>query len=220
MLPPLRLSLCLRVFAVLPNPSSLPERILPHMDWLYYALLLVTLIAGLALIIFNLPGIWLMAGAAGLYALITSGEYIGWGKLAVVLALCILSEILELLARAGGAKTAGGSKRSMLLGTIGGVLGGILLSLPVPILGTIAGVCIGAFAGAMIGQMTVHTSDLTHSAQVGYGAAKGTLIGMVLKLAVGIVIFIFAAIVALPIGGRTKPTISPLPAPPTTAPGV
>jgi uncharacterized protein YqgC (DUF456 family) len=190
------------------------------MDWVYYIVLLVALVAGLALIIFNLPGLWLMAGAAGLYALVTSGEYIGWGKLAIVLALCLLAELLELLARAGGAKQAGGSKRSMILATIGGVLGGILLSLPVPILGTIAGVCIGAFAGAMIGQMTVESSDLTHSAQVGYGAAKGTLIGMVLKLAVGIVLFIFAAIVALPFGGRSQPlpsTTAPATAPTTQA---
>ena len=176
------------------------------MDWIYFFLLLAMLVVGLGLIIVNLPGLWLMATGAGLYALVTKGQYIGWGKLAVVLGLCLFAELLELLARAGGAKQAGGSKRSMLLATVGGVAGGLLLSLPVPILGTIAGVCIGAFAGGMLGQMTVNDSkkgSLGNSALVGYGAAKGTLVGMVLKLCVGVVLLLFTAVVALPFSKST-----------------
>ena len=175
------------------------------MDWLYYALLLALLVVGLGLTIMNLPGLWLMAAAAGLYALITEEHYLWpWGMVIIVV-LCLIGELLEFLGKAAGAKTAGGSKRAMILSIVGGIVGGITFSLPVPILGTIVGVCIGAFAGAMLGQLTVK-QDVAHSTLVGWGAAKGTLIGILLKLVVGIVIFLFTAWRALPLGASSVPT--------------
>src|SRR4051812_19606376 len=182
------------------------------MDWLYFFLMLALLVVGIGITLMNLPGLWLMAAAAGLYALITHGRYLWpWGMV-VIIGLCLVGEALEFAGKAAGAGKAGGSKRAMLLATVGGVLGGLLLSIPVPIIGTVAGVCIGAFAGAMIGQLTV-ASDVGHSATVGLGAAKGTLIGILLKVCVGVVILLFTAWRALPIGG-SPPAPAALPPPP------
>lgn len=181
------------------------------MDWLYYVLLLALLVVGIGITVMSLPGLWLMAAAAALYALITHGDYLGIGGLVVIVLLCLVGEVVETLGKARGAGKAGGSKRAMLLAAVGGILGGIFLTIPFPIVGTIAGVCIGAFGGAMLGQLTVH-QDIEHSARVGWGAAKGTLVGILAKLAVGGVIFIVVAWRALPIGGtptRTIPTSLP-----------
>ena len=67
--------------------------------------------------------------------------------------------------------------------------------------------------------------DLEHSTRVGFGAAKGTLVGILLKLTIGVVILIFTAIKALPIGGtpptRPAPAAPIIPATsPTTLPDV
>lgn len=192
------------------------------MDWLYYFILLALLVCGLGVQLLNLPGLWLMAAAAGLYSLITPAHYLWpWGMV-IILSLCVFAELLEFIAGAGGAKRAGGSKRSMLLGIVGGVVGGIVLSIPVPVIGTVAGVCIGAFAGATLGQLTVRR-DVGHSTLVGIGAAKGTLIGILLKLCIGVVILLFTAWRALPIGATpaSEPAPSALPAPaavPATSP--
>ena len=181
------------------------------MNWVYYLLLLALLVVGLGIVVMNLPGLWLMAAAAGLYSLVTPEHYLyPWG-IVTILVLCLIGEVLEFFGKAGGAKQAGGSARAMLLATIGGVVGGIALSIPIPVLGTIAGVCIGAFVGAMIGQFTV-AGDVGHSTIVGWGAAKGTLVGILLKLFVGVVILLTAAWLALPIG--RKPS-SPAPTPST-----
>lgn len=183
------------------------------MDWLYYLILLALLVCGLAIILMNFPGLWLMAAAAGLYAVITPEHYLWpWG-IVTVLAFCVLGEVMELIVRAGGAKKAGGSRRAMWLGLLGGLLGGILLSIPVPVIGTVAGVCIGAFAGAMIGQLTVH-NDFEHSARVGFGAAKGTLLGILVKLCVGFVLLIVVAVKAFPVGGA-RHSSAPMSAPAT-----
>src|SRR5687768_7524398 len=124
------------------------------MEWLYYFLMLALLVCGLGVQLVGLPGLWLMAAAAALYELVTPGRYLYPWPLLIILALCLIAELLEFLAGAGGASKAGGSKRSMVGGIVGGLAGGILLSIPVPILGTIAGVCIGAFAGATLAQLT------------------------------------------------------------------
>jgi uncharacterized protein YqgC (DUF456 family) len=187
------------------------------MDWLYYFLLLALLVVGIGITLMNLPGLWLMAAAAGLYALITREHYLWpWGMV-IILALCLVGEVLEFFGKAAGAGSAGGSRRAMVLSIVGGVLGGLLLSIPVPIIGTVAGVCIGAFAGAMVGQLTV-ASDVGHSTRVGWGAAKGTLIGILLKVSVGVVILLFTAWRALPIGGATpaSPTAPAVRLPATT----
>jgi uncharacterized protein len=168
------------------------------MNWVYYTLLLAMQVCGLGIQLLSLPGLWLMAAAAGLYALVTPQHYLWpWG-ITIILGLCVVGELLEFIAGAGGAKKAGGSKRSMLFGTVGGIAGGLLLSIPVPVIGTIAGVCLGAFAGATLAQLTV-AKDARHSTLVGIGAAKGTLYGILLKLSIGVVILIITAWRALPL---------------------
>jgi uncharacterized protein YqgC (DUF456 family) len=189
------------------------------MNWVYYFLLLALLVCGLGIQLMNLPGLWLMAAAAGLYAMITPEHYLWPGGIVTVLALCLVGELMELIAGAGGAKKAGGSKRAMALATVGGIVGGIVLSIPVPVIGTVAGVCIGAFAGATVAQLSI-ARDVSHSMLVGIGAAKGTLIGIVLKLCVGVIILIVVACMALPFGrAATAPTTSPTTSP-TTLPAV
>ncbi len=185
------------------------------MDWLYYFLMLALLVVGLGVQLMGLPGLWLMAAAAALYELVTPGRYLYPWPLVIILGLCLLAELLEFLAGAGGAAKAGGSKRSMAGGIIGGVVGAIVLSIPVPIIGTIAGVVIGAFAGSTLAQYTKQR-DLEHSTRVGFGAAKGTLVGILLKLSIGTVILIFTAFKALPTGGTPPPAPQPQPAAPIT----
>lgn len=194
------------------------------MDWMAwgsYVVLLVLMVCGLAVQLMGLPGLWVMFASALAYAWWTDGVYLGWPGLITIGALALLGELIEFLAGAGGAKHAGGSKRSMVFGVIGGIIGGIVLSIPLLFVGTIIGVCIGAFAGATLAQMTV-AQDVEHSTRVGFGAAKGTLIGILSKLTVGCVIFAVTAIIALPLGGRAAVPAAagtgPLPPVPATNP--
>lgn len=200
------------------------------MDWmalLWYFVMLALMLCALAAQLMGLPGaLWLMVLSAAAYAWWTDWDYLYLPGLITLVSLALLGELLEFLAGAGGAKAAGGSKRAMVFSTIGGIVGGIVLSIPLLFVGTIIGVCIGAFAGATLAQMTVER-DVEHSTRVGLGAAKGTLIGILSKLSVGCVMFVVAAIVALPFGARATtppaipalPPVTPttIPAPPTTA---
>src|SRR5687768_3417042 len=105
------------------------------MDWLYYVLLIIALLAGLLLNILGLPGLWLMVAAHGVYALLTGwGVYVDWPSLVALVVLALLAEAVEFLAGAAGSAKAGGRKRGMAGAIVGGFLGAIFLSvIPIPI---------------------------------------------------------------------------------------
>lgn len=191
------------------------------MDWmalLWYFVMLALMLCALAAQLMGLPGaLWLMVLSAAAYAWWTDWDYLYVPGLITLVSLALLGELLEFLAGAGGAKAAGGSKRAMVFSTIGGIVGGIVLSIPLLFVGTIIGVCIGAFAGATLAQMTVER-DVEHSTRVGLGAAKGTLIGILSKLSVGCVMFVVAAIVALPFGAKATMTTPANPSSSVTQP--
>lgn len=186
------------------------------LDWLYYVLLVLVLLAGLFINIVGLPGLWVMLAAAGIYAWITGGDYMSWWTLAILLALALLAELAEFVAGAAGSKAAGGSKRGMAGAIIGGLVGGILgTPIPVPVVATIIGACLGAFIGAFIVEYSIgRTTD--ESFKIGFGAFKGRLIGIIVKSAFGVIMLFVAAWMALPLGGA-KPIGSSAPSS-TTSP--
>jgi uncharacterized protein YqgC (DUF456 family) len=181
------------------------------MDWVWYLLLTALLVAGLFLQILTLPGIWLMVGSAGVYALVTHGQYIGLWTLLVLFGMGVISEIVEAMAGGAGARRAGGSGRAAWGALIGGIAGAIFSSIPLPIIGTIAGACLGAFAGALAMEFTVH-GETKRSVLVGVGAGVGKFAGLMGKLIFAGLVMAIALAMGLPLGRRR----TQLPAP--TAP--
>jgi uncharacterized protein YqgC (DUF456 family) len=169
------------------------------MAWLWYILLLLLSLAGVAITLLGLPGLWLMVGSMAIFAWITqSHQFVGKESLIALLLLGLVAEVLEFVAGAAGSKAAGGRKRGMIGAIVGTFIGGILFSfVPIPIIATIVGACLGAFIGAAIMELT--DRDLMHALRVGTGAAKGRLWGIIIKLGIGLVMLIIIMIAAFPI---------------------
>jgi uncharacterized protein YqgC (DUF456 family) len=188
------------------------------MAWAYYLLLLATDAAGLLLAAFTLPGLWLMLAAAAGYAFLTHGQYLSYKSLIVLLILATLAEIAEFVLGGAGAKKAGASKWGIVGGLIGAILGGLFLTGVIPIfapLSTIIGICLGSFAGAFGIELALGR-PIMQSVNIGYGAAKGRLIGIANKVAVGVVMLLITMWVALPIHGSNPPAAVPTVATPAT----
>jgi uncharacterized protein YqgC (DUF456 family) len=168
------------------------------MAWLYYILLLVVSCCGLFLNILGLPGLWLMVAATAGYAWITGWDhFVGKPSLIALMLIGLAAEAAEFFAGAAGSKAAGGRKRGMIGAIVGALIGGIVCSPIFPVVGTIFGACFGAFLGAAILELT--DRDFVHAMRVGYGAAKGRLAGIVIKLGFGIVMLLIILIAALPL---------------------
>jgi uncharacterized protein YqgC (DUF456 family) len=174
------------------------------LHWLCFVILLVVLFAGLIINVFTLPGNWLMLAAVSIYALLTPlltphMQYVGVKSLGVMLVLAIIGEVVETLAASRAVKKQGGSRWGSIGAIVGGILGGILLTglFPVPVLGTLCGILLGTFAGAMLLEV-LGGKQIGRSALIGYGAARGRLVGSFVKFTIGCVIFLIAMIVAIP----------------------
>jgi uncharacterized protein YqgC (DUF456 family) len=176
------------------------------MVWIYYLVLAAVLLIGLLITILGLPGLWLMVGSVGLYALLPRTPPL-LNVIWVLLGTALVAEIVEFLSSSAGAKKAGGTKRGMVGGVVGALLGGILLSflIPIPVLGTIIGVCLGAFVGAAGVEMLIH-GEVSRSIKVGAGAAAGRFIGVITKLGFGILILLIALWFSLPLSSGTNAT--------------
>ena len=171
------------------------------MIWVYFFLLMLTDLCGLVLAAFTLPGLWLMLGAAAFYAYLSRGAYLGYRTLIALLILAGVAEVAEIFVTGAGAKQAGASKWGILGGFVGAILGGIFLTgvIPyIPLLSTVIGICLGTFLGAF-GIEFAMGRPTSQSMRIGFGAAKGRLMGLFGKGTVGIVMLLITLWVGLPI---------------------
>lgn len=161
------------------------------------AILVILLnLAGVVLALLQLPGTWLMLLCTGAWAWWYWDEHlISVWTLAALLALAILGEIVETFAGVVTSRHVKSSKRSMLMGLIGGITGAILGtgSIPVPLLGTLIGACIGAGLGAMLGDHWAGR-NWHEVKQAGSAAAKGRLWGTVGKVAIAVIMWLIATV--------------------------
>ncbi|MEM6553625.1 MAG: DUF456 domain-containing protein [Planctomycetota bacterium] len=152
---------------------------------------LLTLInaAGVVLVLFQLPGCWLIVAATAGFAWATWDHgVIGWLTIASLFALAILGEVLETALAGAASRKAGGTRRGAVLAIIMGIPGAILGSIfiPIPIAGTLIGAALGAAVGSFLGDLTARR-PLPQATRAARGAAIGKLTGSAAKLLIAIV---------------------------------
>jgi len=165
-------------------------------DALWLTGLIVACLVGVALLLLQLPGSWLIVAVALVYDWHYGWQRIGWPIDLMLLGLAAAGELIELLTSAWLARRAGASRRAAIFGLLGGMAGMILFSVPVPIVGTLIGGVLGCFAGALIAEMTVR-DDALGATRVGAAAAAGRVLGTTAKLATALAMCGVAIIAAM-----------------------
>jgi uncharacterized protein len=161
-------------------------------------LLLVVVGAGLVgLALFGLPGTWLCIGACILAEVWTDTDLFLDSTLIVAVVLAVLGEVVEFSAGSAGARKAGASKSGALGALAGGIVGAVCgtFLIPIPVLGTLAGASLGAFS---LSALVEHRGGkpLRGALRAGGGAAAGQLTGLLLKLAIGVGVWVILAVAA------------------------
>lgn len=146
---------------------------------IWFVGLMVAVIAGLSLSVFQLPGTWVILASGVVYTYFHDFKPFGLVTLVVLLVVALLAEVAEFVAAAHGVKRRGASKAASWGALVGGLLGMILLA-PVPMVGPILGGFIGCFAGAFIMERNAH-GDIHKGASIGLAAVMGRLVGMIIK---------------------------------------
>ncbi len=121
-----------------------------------------------------MPGPLLVLAGALLWAIVTSFETLGVGRLAILAALMLVSFLLNFVAGAIGARRYGGSR----WGVVGAVVGAIVGLFFGP-LGLLFGPVIGAIGGEL-----AHGATLEGGLRSGFGALGGLLVSFVADLVI------------------------------------
>ncbi len=168
------------------------------MLYLWSTLLILLNALWLMLVVFGLPGNWLIVISACLFAWWRAEDDVfSIYTLIAIAALAVLGELIEFFAGAGGAKRAGAGWRGSigaLLGALTGAIFGTFL-LPIPFLGTLIGACVGAGLGAW-GLELAGGRKLQDSARFAMGAGIGEFLGITSKFILGIIIWLIVAVAA------------------------
>lgn len=159
------------------------------------ALVIVCCVAGLVLVPFGLPGLWVMAlGVIG-YGSLTGFHSVGVGIIALVVGLAFLGEIVDWWLGFRFAMKYGGSRRAGWGALIGGIVGAIV-GVPVPVIGSVIGAFVGSFAGAALFEYT-REQHAGVAVRAGWGAMLGRAAAAGAKIAAGLVIAVVAVFVVL-----------------------
>ncbi len=152
----------------------------------------------LMLVLFGLPGNWLIVILTGLFAWwhAEDGLFSIYTLLAITV-LAVLGELVEFFAGLAGAKKAGAGLPASL-GALAGALAGAVLGtflIPVPLFGTLIGSCIGAAVGACVLEL-FGGRRMKDSARSALGAGIGRFLGTTIKFALGVLIWLIVAVAA------------------------
>ncbi len=135
----------------------------------------ILVLAGIAgTILPVLPGVPLVFFGLVTAAWIDDFQRVGWGVLAFLAVVTLLSQLIDLLVTVKGARQMGAG-RAALLGATAGMVVGLFFGLP--------GLIVGPFLGAFVGEYLVK-GNLLQSGKAGFGTWVGLLCGVVLKLVV------------------------------------
>jgi uncharacterized protein YqgC (DUF456 family) len=158
-------------------------------------LLAASLLVGLLLIPFGLPGLWVMLlGLVG-YGWLTDFRTLSAVGLALAFGLALVGEGIEAWLGFHFARRYGGSSRAGWGALIGGLIGAIV-GVPVPLVGSVIGGFLGAFVGAALFEYT-RARQTGAAARSGWGAVLGRATAAAVKMAIGIVIAVGALFAAL-----------------------
>ena len=168
----------------------------PVMHVLAVVIFLVSSVAGLLVMPFGLPGLWIMVvgiiGAGWAEGFRTTGV----GTIAAAVGLALMGELVEWGLGFHFARRYGGSRRAAWGALLGGLVGAAV-GVPLPIVGSVVGAFAGSFAGAALFEL-VGSGRAETAVRVGWGALLGRVAGTAAKIALGLAIGVVGAFAVLP----------------------
>lgn len=144
--------------------------------WIVTISLMVVGLAGC--VIPALPGhIVILAGAIAYRWMAGPESGIRWWSFLVLVLLLAISQAIEMVSGAAGAKWFGGSK----WGSVGAIVGALVGMFFFPV-----GLFVGPLAGAVAFEMLFEKKETQPAMMSGVGSLAGTLVGMVVKIIFGV----------------------------------
>ncbi len=166
------------------------------MDYFVFAIYILVALAGLASLVFGLPGTFIILGASVLYGWYGGFSDITVKVIVILIVLALVGELIEFLLGILGSKKYDSSNRAIVGSIIFGIIGAILGAPFFFGIGAVVGAFAGAFAGAIIVELS-QGKKMDEAIKSGWGAFIGRVAGTVSKGAVGIAMIAVTVLAAL-----------------------
>ncbi|MDQ7065488.1 MAG: DUF456 domain-containing protein [candidate division KSB1 bacterium] len=150
-----------------------------------HAVFWLVLVSGVIMILFGLPGTFVIAGTALVYGWLTDFAVIHGSDVLILFGIAVAGEVIEFLLGAFTAKRFGGSNWAMAGAIIGGFLGAVWATGFLPVIGTLLGAFAGSFVGAFVFEY-LHSPNTAHALRVGWGAFLGAVGGKLTKITLAV----------------------------------
>jgi uncharacterized protein len=152
----------------------------------------------LVLVVFGIPGNWIMVILTCLFAWWQwDARAFSGGTLIGIAVLALMGELIEFLAGMVGARRSGTSWQGSIAAIFGAMLGALVgtFAIPIPLVGTLVGASVGAGATVWVVE-TLRGQRIDRSLQRALHAGMGQIVGTSSKMAVGVLIWLVIAIAA------------------------
>ncbi|WP_022661630.1 DUF456 domain-containing protein [Paucidesulfovibrio longus] len=159
------------------------------MDYFWASLFLLLLFAAQMLNIFSLPGNWLLALFAGAWVYLRPDHGLGWVFVGVLAGIALVGEAVEWAAQSWGARRYGASGRGNFGGIVGALVGAVIGAPFLLGVGALIGALVGAYAGCFVFELT-KGRPRAEANRASMGAFFGKSLGMTVKLALGLTMFL------------------------------
>ncbi len=147
-------------------------------------LLSAVIALSMILVVFGLPGLWIMIASAVCYRILVPGQPISWFTIVAITILALCAEVFEYTLTGKYARKYGGSRRAGWGAIIGGFIG-MMVGIPIPIIGSVIGAFAGSFIGAFIAELSGGQSTTAGATRVATGALVGRVVATALKVGIG-----------------------------------
>ncbi len=148
----------------------------------------ILLLPGLSGVFLPFPGMIYMFLVALIFGFINHFQQLTWQDILILVAILIVSTIVDIFSGCVGAKYGGANKKSIYAGMLGMLIGTFLL----PPFGGL----IGIFVAVLIWEMTVHSNHRKAIKAAG-ASLLGSIAGMVINLLISILFIVLFVVLAL-----------------------
>ncbi|WP_460031378.1 DUF456 domain-containing protein [Megalodesulfovibrio paquesii] len=150
------------------------------------------MLGSLGLIIFGLPGNWLMVVLMAVWKLLPTGAGYGWGFVALIGGIALVGEGMELTFQLLSGKKHGSSKKGNIGGYVGLIIGAILGAPILFGLGALPGALLGAYLGCLFMEHS-QGRPWPEANRAARGVLLGSFLGIITKFGLGVTILVLSA---------------------------
>ena len=154
-----------------------------------YIIFFLVLLTGLILAPIGLKGVWIIFGAALIFAIITKFSLITWGLLLVLLLLAIISEVADYIFTYAGVRQLGAAKITAIISVISSIVGALIGAISFNIIVSIVFSFLFGFLGAFITEL-IRKSKVEDATARGIGSVLGLTAAIFLKVIIAITMVI------------------------------